>query len=37
MVDTSSVVGEVSGLVIISVVTSSAVTALDVGVCAVIV
>lgn len=37
MVDTSSVVGEVSELVIISVVTSSAVTALDVGVCAVIV
>lgn len=37
MVDTSSVVGEVSGLVIIAMVTSSAVTALDVGVCAVIV
>lgn len=37
MVDTSSVVGEVSGLVIISVVTSSVVTVLDVGVCAIIV
>lgn len=37
MVDTSSVVGEESGLVIISVVTSSAGTALDVGVGAVVV
>lgn len=37
VVDSSSVVGEVSGLVIISVVTSSAVSAIDVGVGAVIV
>lgn len=37
LVDSSSVVGEVSGLVIISVVTSSAVSAIDVGVDAVIV
>lgn len=37
MVDSSSVVGEVSGLVIISVVTSSSVSAIDVGVGAVIV